>query len=134
MWNNKSAKKGADAPIETLIGKNTHIVGDVTFAGGLHLEGSIKGNLHSKDGSGGMLVIGEGARVEGEVRASNMIVNGTVDGDLFASERLELASHACIKGNVHYGLIEMAIGAEINGNLIHMRGDILQLEHRGGHS
>ena len=48
-----------------------------------------------------------------------MILNGSVQGDVYASEHIELAPNARITGNVYYNLIEMAMGAEVNGNLVH---------------
>lgn len=133
MWgDSKNGKKGSDAPVDTLIGRNTHIIGDVVFSSGLHLEGTVKGSLHAQDGSDGILVIGEGGRVEGEVHASNIIINGTVDGDVFVTEHVELAAKARINGNVHYALIQMAMGAEINGSLIHRHRGASLLEDRSG--
>ena len=49
----------------------------------------------------------------------NVILNGTVKGDILAHDRVELGATARVTGNVYYGLIEMEMGAEINGKLIH---------------
>ena len=63
--------------------------------------------------------------MEGGVSASHVRLNGTVKGDVKATERIELGPRARVIGNVQYKLIEMAVGAEVNGKLIH------ESEHRG---
>jgi cytoskeletal protein CcmA (bactofilin family) len=57
--------------------------------------------------------------VEGSVAVPNVVLNGTVKGDILAHDRVELGATARVTGNVYYGLIEMGMGAEINGKLIH---------------
>jgi len=66
-----------------------------------------------------VLTVSEKGRIEGDVQVPNLELNGAVEGDVHASERVELASHAKVTGNVYYNLIEMAMGAEVNGNLVH---------------
>jgi cytoskeletal protein CcmA (bactofilin family) len=105
--------------IDTLIGAATRITGDVQFSGGFHLDGSIKGNVDAPGDSGSTLSISDGGVVEGSVAVPYVVLSGTVKGDIVAHERIELGSSARVTGNVHYGLIEMAIGAEINGKLVH---------------
>ena len=110
--------KNITAKISTLIGENTEIRGDVHFTGGLHIDGSVKGNVMAGD-EGSVLTLGEKGSIEGEVRVPNIVVNGTVIGDVYAHHRIELAVKARVNGNVYYNLIEMAIGASVNGNLVH---------------
>lgn len=50
-----------------------------------------------------------------------MIINGTVNGDVYATAHLELAEKAAINGSVYYNLIQMAVGSSVNGNLVHQR-------------
>ena len=121
MWG-KSNKKTA-AKIDTLIGHNTEFRGDVIFRGGLHVDGTIKGNVIAEEGTGSVLSLSERGLIEGEVRVPNIVLNGRVVGDVHASEHIELALQARIKGNVYYKLIEMARGAEVNGNLVHQGVD-----------
>lgn len=105
--------------ITTLIGKDSCIEGDVSFSGGLHLDGRIKGNLSADDGDEqALLVLSEQGLVEGDVRVPNIILNGKVIGDVFSSERVELAADARVIGTLHYKLLEMAMGAEVNGQLV----------------
>ena len=110
--------KPAPHQISTLVGKGTHIVGDVRFAGGLHVDGHIQGNVESS-AEDGTLSVSDGGVIEGSVLANHVVLNGTVTGDIVAHERVELGATARVAGNVHYSLIEMAMGAQINGKLIY---------------
>lgn len=112
-------KKQQLSNIDTLIGQNTEVVGDVTFSQGLHVDGIIKGNVEATAGSDAFLTLSDHGRVEGDVRVPNIILNGEVQGDVYASGRIELANKARIKGTVYYNLLEMAMGAEVNGSLVH---------------
>jgi len=105
--------------IDTLIGAGTRIIGDVHFSGGFHLDGHIKGNVDAPSDSGAALSVSDAGVVEGSVAVPNVILNGTVKGDILAHDRVELGATARVTGNVYYGLIEMEMGAEINGKLIH---------------
>ena len=113
-------KKGFNsARIDTLVGQGTVVTGDLVFTGGLHVDGTIKGNVVAEEGSTALLILSEFGRIEGEVKVPNMVLNGEIIGDVFGSTRVELAPKARVKGSVYYNLIEMAIGAEVNGGLIH---------------
>lgn len=111
--------KKASCAIETVIGAQTHLEGDVSFSGGLHVDGVIKGSITAEPDSQSVLTVSEQGRIEGNVRVPNLVLNGLVEGDVHVGERVELASHAKVNGNVYYKLIEMAMGAEVNGNLVH---------------
>jgi len=102
---------------ETLIGQTTRVQGDLDFSGGLHLDGRIMGNVRAPDASGSTLSISEAGCVEGSVEVPNVVLNGTVKGDIHARERLILGAQAKVQGNVHYGVIEMSLGAQIQGKL-----------------
>jgi cytoskeletal protein CcmA (bactofilin family) len=105
--------------IRTLLGTGTRVVGHLSFEGGLHVDGSVEGNIIAPPGVNGSVSISSSGTVEGNVEAPEVVLNGTVKGDVFASERVELGPTARVVGNVVYNLIEMAIGAEVNGKLIH---------------
>lgn len=111
--------KKPSCAIDTVIGAQTRLEGDVSFTGGLHVDGVIKGSIAAEPGSDSVLTVSERGRIEGDVRVPNLVLNGAVEGDVHASERVELASHAKVEGNVYYALIEMAMGAQVNGNLVH---------------
>jgi cytoskeletal protein CcmA (bactofilin family) len=118
-------KQNRNLKIDTLIGAGTRINGDVEFSGGLHLDGYINGNVTStsnvdgEQGAGTTLSVSEQGGIEGSVSASNVILNGIVKGDIDATLRVELGEKARVLGNVRYSAIETAVGAQINGKLIH---------------
>jgi cytoskeletal protein CcmA (bactofilin family) len=111
------------ARIDTLVGQGTEIKGDLVFSGGLHIDGNIIGNVIAEEGSSAILILSEFGRIEGEVKAPNMVLNGVVVGDIYGSNRIELAPKSRIIGSVYYNVIEMAIGAEVNGGLVHCPAD-----------
>lgn len=111
--------KKISSKVHTLIGEKTEIRGDVVFDGGLFVDGVIIGNVEAKAGTASTLNLSDKAIIEGQVRVPHIVLNGVVVGDVFSSEKIELATKARITGNVYYNLIEVAVGAEINGQLIH---------------
>jgi cytoskeletal protein CcmA (bactofilin family) len=113
----KSNKKRHD--IQTLVGAGTRITGDIEFQGGLHLDGTVVGNICAEDGTDAVLSISQDGLIEGTIKAPQVVLNGTVKGDVIATDRVELGPTARVVGNVVYNLIEMAIGAEVNGKLVH---------------
>lgn len=104
--------------IDTLIGVKTEIKGDIIFSGGLRIDGKIKGNIVAKGEGNSTLVLSEHAVVIGNVTVPHIISNGTIKGNVRATERIELQPKAEIAGDVYYKVIEMALGAVINGNLV----------------
>src|SRR3990172_11141445 len=117
MWGRKSGRRTAS--IGTLIGPDTTIQGDIRFSGGLHVEGVIRGNVYAENDGRSLLSLNEHGRIEGEVNVPYVVINGTVIGDVHGGEHVELSTKARVTGNVYYYLIEMAIGAEVNGKLVH---------------
>ncbi len=115
MWGNNKRKV---TQIDSLIGQQTEINGEVTFSGGLHIDGLVEGNISAPDNSGAVLTLSEQGSIKGEVRVPNIILNGTVLGNVYAEEHIELAPNARVTGNVYYNLIEMSVGAEVNGSLV----------------
>ena len=117
MFTKKSGKP--QSRIDSLIGAGTSVEGDVRFAGGLRVDGTIKGNVSAADGEHSTLVISEQARIEGDVCVAHLVINGTVAGAVTSSELLELQSRAQVTGDVQYNTIEIHLGAVIQGRLIH---------------
>lgn len=116
MWaNNKTIKNGAS--ITTLIAQGTVIRGNVHFSGGLHVDGLVEGAIQA-EGDEAILTLSECGSVQGEIHVPNAVINGHVIGDLHIANRLELANAARIEGNVHYRVLEMSAGAQINGKMI----------------
>ena len=104
--------------VDTLIGVNTVLQGDLEFRGGLRVDGQVNGNIKAVDGNSGTLVLSESAVIEGSISVPHVIVNGHVHGNIIANERLELQTKAVIKGDVRYKAVEMALGASVNGALV----------------
>lgn len=115
------ARKAGTAQFDTLISRKTSIKGDVHFSGGLHIDGKVEGTVYAEEGSDAVLRISDIGEIEGDVYAPHVIINGTVYGNVYSSEDLELASKAAVHGNVYYHLIEMAMGAAVNGSLLHRK-------------
>jgi cytoskeletal protein CcmA (bactofilin family) len=105
--------------IDCLIGAGTTVRGDVHFKGGLRIDGMVQGNVVSTEGEPGTLVISEQARVDGEIRVSHVVINGTVNGPVTADDYLELQPKARVVGDVTYKTLEMHVGSVIEGRLNH---------------
>ena len=115
--------------VDPLVGANTKVHGDVHFKGGCHVDGIVKGNVTADNESDSALSISEDGTVEGGVTVPYVVLHGIVRGDVCASQRVELGPTARVIGNEYYNLIEMAIGAEINGKLVHQpQGQVPLLE------
>jgi cytoskeletal protein CcmA (bactofilin family) len=125
--NDKKSPRNGNHCVETLVGPHAVIRGDVGFTGGLYVEGAIHGKVVADDGSAAVITIAETGHVEGEIRAPVVVINGRMTGDVYASERIELAVNARVSGNIHYKVVEMAAGAMITGRLIHADAPLAQL-------
>ncbi len=123
-------KKIRSSKIDTLIGQSIELDGDLNFSGGLHLDGKINGNVTAENGSNSVLVVSEQGQISGDVNVPYAVINGTIKGNVYASEKLELSNKACITGNVHYNILEMASGASVNGNMLHDNKGRQLLEHQ----
>jgi len=119
MFGKKDNAAGFASGGTTLVSKSTQVVGDIHFNGNLEIEGTIKGNIYADTDSKARVRVMEHGRVEGEIRVPTVVINGRVTGDVYASKHIELAARAVVEGNVHYQLIEMVKGAQVNGNLVH---------------
>jgi cytoskeletal protein CcmA (bactofilin family) len=105
--------------IQSLIGAGTIIVGNISFSGGLRIDGVVQGNIKAVEGTHSMLVISEQAKIDGEIHAAHLVVNGTINGPVYATQLVELQPKARVKGDVIYNAIEMHHGATVAGNLKH---------------
>jgi len=108
------------ARIDTLIGKAARVQGDIEFTGGLHLDGRIVGGVRSDDARDSTLSVSETGYIEGPVQVPNVVLNGTIRGDIHAIERVVLGATAKVQGNLYYGVIEMTLGAQIIGKLVRL--------------
>lgn len=118
MLGNRKAGFGASGNT-TLIARDSTVIGDIHFAGSLDIEGIVQGNIIAEEGQDALVRVIEKGRVEGEIRAPSVVINGAVEGDVYSSKHLELAAHGRVQGNVYYTLLEMAAGSEVNGSLSH---------------
>jgi cytoskeletal protein CcmA (bactofilin family) len=105
--------------IDSLIGAGTTIDGNILFSGGLRVDGQVRGNVASAENKPSTLVLSEQARIEGEIRVSHVVINGTVVGPLHAAEYVELQAKANVTGDVHYRTLEMQLGAVLQGRLVY---------------
>ncbi len=121
--------------IDSLIGATTRIEGNVIFTGGLRVDGLIRGNVSSVAEQPGTLVVSAEARIDGEVQAAHIVVNGSINGPVHAMETLELQAGSKVKGDVFYKSIEIHQGAIVEGRLVHhpaeMKGVELKLASGG---
>lgn len=106
------------AKVEILISRTVRIHGDLDFSGGLHLDGCITGGVRADGAPHSLLCVSRSGRIEGAVEVANVLLDGTVRGDIHASGRIVLGPNAKVEGDVHYGVIETAPGAQILGRLI----------------
>lgn len=118
MFSNRNSKP--QNRIDSLVGAGTRIEGNVSFTGGLRVDGEIKGNVIADPSKPSTLVLSEQARVDGEIRVTHLVVNGTIVGPVNAAEYLELQSKAKVTGDVHYKTLEIQLGAIVEGRLIHL--------------
>lgn len=130
-----SKKRKGSTAVDTLVGPHTEIRGDVLFAGGLHVDGRIKGKVMATIGADAALSISETGFIEGDVSVPNIRINGAVSGNVHATEKVTLAPKAQVSGNVFYKVLEVQPGAQVNGQFVHdpdgSRNSLQPVEARG---
>lgn len=126
MWGNDKDRDEVPArspkatnTVDTLIGRQTVITGDVAFTGGLHVDGRVKGKVMAESDKNAVLSVSESGAIEGDVRVPHIVLNGSIEGDVHADQRITLSAKAKVTGNVYYRLIEMTSGAMVNGQMVH---------------
>ncbi|MDB9805695.1 polymer-forming cytoskeletal protein [Porticoccaceae bacterium] len=102
----------------TLIAEGTILTGDIAFSGNLEVEGSVIGNITSADENAKLRILNSGS-VVGDIEVANIVINGNVRGDLYASQLIKLAAKAVVQGSVNYKLIEIEKGAEVVGSFVY---------------
>lgn len=116
--------------IDTLIGADTRIEGDIHFSGGLRVDGVIRGNVSEPNASPSTLILSEHGCIEGAISASKLVINGKVIGPVKANQFVELQAKAHITGDVYYKSLEMHTGAVIEGKLVYL-GEHIQDSESG---
>lgn len=106
--------------IDSLIGAATRIEGNLSFSGGLRVDGEINGNVSAALDKPSTLVLSEHGRVNGEISVTHLVINGTVVGSVSAAEYLELQNKAKVVGDVRYKTLEIQLGAIVEGKLLHL--------------
>lgn len=117
MFGNKRSKP--QDRIDCLIGAGTLIEGNITFTGGLRVDGHVRGSVLAAEGQPGTLVLSEQAKIEGDIHVAHAVINGTVQGPIHAAECVELQPKANVTGDVHYKTLEMHLGAVVQGQLVY---------------
>ena len=112
-------KRKHAATIDSLIGAGSRIEGNVSFTGGLRVDGEVRGNIRAVGDKPGTLVVSERARIEGEIHVDYIVINGEVVGPVHAKESAELMQKARVAGDVFYRAIEVHVGGVVTGRLVH---------------
>ena len=99
--------------VHTLLGKGSEFEGKLTFEGQVRIDGKFNGQIFTKD----VLVVGDGARVQAEINAGTVIINGTVEGNVRATQLIELHAPARVKGNLETPSLSMDRGVIFEGSL-----------------
>ena len=122
MFSSKSKSTVISSDNTTLIAKGTEISGQISFTGCLEIEGVVRGNIVVESGCDvSQVCIQNSGAVHGDVCAPVVIVNGSIEGNVYSSKRVEMASNAVVCGDVHYQMIEMVKGAQVNGGLMYTK-------------
>ena len=106
--NTVSVKAG---DVHTLLGKGSEFEGKLSFEGQVRIDGRFSGQISTKD----TLVVGEGARVNAEISAGHVIVNGTVEGNIKATNMVELHPPARVKGSIESPALSIDKGVIFEG-------------------
>ncbi len=120
MFGSAEKNRGDKGLAHTLVSRKTEIVGDIHFVGELIIEGKIKGSIYADDESEALVRVSEQGVIEGDICVPSVVINGLVNGDIHSNMHVELAAKAVVVGNVYYNMIEMVMGAEVNGSLMHL--------------
>jgi len=102
----------------TLIATDAELVGDITFSSQLVVNGVLRGSTSAEE-PGASMTVSPGGHVVGDIRAPVVLIHGKVDGTVYALEHLEIAEGAVIQGDLHYTVLQMHMGASVQGRLIH---------------
>lgn len=127
----KKSVKAQTGAADTLITQNTKITGDIHFSGVLYVDGHIKGNIFADEHQDALVTVGLNGHIEGDVHSPHVVIYGRVDGNVSATDHVELDEKACVTGDLSYKLIQMAMGAEVNGKLVKLgEEEILAITHQ----
>jgi len=114
--------------LTSLISNGTKVQGNIEFSDHMEIEGELVGNIEASEDSSASLRVAEGGAVYGEIRVPNIVINGSVEGDIFAGEHIELANKANIKGTIYYKSLEMVKGAIVSGQLRKLHEEVKKMD------
>jgi cytoskeletal protein CcmA (bactofilin family) len=106
----------------TLVAADSEIEGSLHFSSQLFVKGKVTGNISAEE-PGAILVVSPEGLVVGDIRVPNVVINGRLEGNVYADERLEVSAGAEVQGDLYYSVIEMHMGAQVQGRLIHAEKD-----------
>jgi cytoskeletal protein CcmA (bactofilin family) len=106
-----AAKQPALGEISTLLGRGSAFEGKLTFEGTVRIDGRFRGEVFSDD----TLVIGEGALVEAEIDIGEIIIQGTVVGNIKAKRSIEIHAPGRVKGDIHTPILQIDKGVVFEG-------------------
>ncbi|MFK4441562.1 cytoskeletal protein CcmA (bactofilin family) [Caballeronia udeis] len=107
----------SQAKLATLIAHDVQIAGNLEFSDGLRMDGHVKGNVTGRPGEQTLLVVSDQGSITGNVNAYDIVINGTITGDVTVEHFVELQSNAHVNGNVYYQQLRMDAGASVEGKL-----------------
>jgi cytoskeletal protein CcmA (bactofilin family) len=116
-WNRKVPNMAKKKEL-TLIATDAELIGDITFSSQLVVNGVLRGSTSAEE-PGASMTVSPGGHVVGDIRAPVVLIHGKVDGTVYALEHLEIAEGAVIQGDLHYTVLQMHMGASVQGRLIH---------------
>jgi cytoskeletal protein CcmA (bactofilin family) len=104
------------------------IAGNLEFSDGLRMDGRVKGNVTGRAGEQTLLVVSDQGSITGNVNAYDIVINGTINGDVTVEHFVELQSNAHVNGNIYYQQLRMDVGASVEGKLTKRDSTALQAE------
>ena len=114
----------------TLIATDAELVGDISFSSQLVVNGVLRGSTSAEE-LGASMTVSSGGHVSGDIRVPVVLIHGRVDGTVYALEHLEIAEGAVIQGDLHYKVLQMHMGASVQGRLIYSVPEkVLAVEER----
>ena len=102
----------------SLISAGLQINGDVKFAGTLRIDGRVDGKVSVHSGKKGVLILSQEAIINGPVITTDLICDGTINGNVKADGKVEFRPHSSVRGEVQYQLLQIAEGAVIEGRCL----------------
>lgn len=98
--------------LESFLGSNTHLKGEITTKGTLRIDGSVEGDVHAEG-----LIVGEKAHIKGNASATSIVVGGTVEGNVFAKGLVDIQKKGRVKGDIVTAKLTVVDGGVVDGRI-----------------